>query len=97
MKKSVFSILLCLILCLFIMAGCTQKTNIVTQEQAEKIALEEAGLTQEQVVDQHVHMVTENGLPCYNFHITAEDGREVSFTIDIATGKILDRSTGANH
>lgn len=70
-----------------LLAGCGNG-GIVTEEQAKKLALQETGLKESQVDDIHIHMVEENGLPCYSVHIIAGD-REVSVIIDIASGEII--------
>lgn len=70
-----------------LLVGCGDD-GIVTEEKAKKIAMEQAELTEADIEDIHVHLVTENGLPCYSVHITTADS-ETSTIIDIASGEIL--------
>ena len=85
--KKVLAFVLAALLAGVLLVGCGS-SGVVTEEQAKKIALKDVGLTESQVDDVHIHMVTENGLPCYSVHITAGD-REVSVVIDIASGEII--------
>ena len=84
--KKIMALLLAALLVGTLLVGCGG--GVVTEEKAKEIALKEVDLKESQVDDIHVHMVTENGLPCYSVHITAGD-REVSVLIDIASGDIL--------
>ena len=87
MKKKIIAVLLVTVLLCALAAGCGGK-KIVTEEEAKKIALEEADISESDATDIHTHMVTEKGLPCYSIHITTEDG-DVSVIIDIATGEVI--------
>lgn len=85
--KKFLAFLLAALLVGALLAGCGDG-GVVTEEQAKKLALQETGLKESHVDDMHIHMVEENGLPCYSVHITAGD-REVSVIIDIASGEII--------
>lgn len=85
--KKFLAFLLAALLVGALLVGCGND-GIVTEEQAKKIALKEVGLKESQVDDIHIHMVEENGLPCYSVHITTPD-TEMSVVIDIASGEIL--------
>lgn len=88
MKKRIFAILLIVLLVAGTLAACGKK-GAVTQEEAQKIALEFAGLTEDQITDVHTHIVTEQGIPCYSIHITTTDS-ELSVVINAATGEVME-------
>lgn len=88
MKTRIFAILLVAAMLLCVLTACGGGADVITSEQAQKIAIKEAGLKSADVTDVHTHIVTEDGTPCYNVHITA-DGKEFSFVIRAADGEIL--------
>ena len=88
MKKRYFVLFLTLILLLSLLAGCGKKSSMLTVEEAQKIAVKEAGISESQISDIHTHISSRDGVPCYNIHITA-DGKEYEFFIDAATGEFL--------
>lgn len=88
MKIRVVAMVLVLVLSLGMLAACG-KSGVVTQEEAQKIALKEAGLTASQVTDIHTHVTTVDGIPCYSVHITTEDD-EFSVVINASDGSILE-------
>ncbi len=96
MKKGFIIAVLLAAFTLSVMAGCSNKTEIVTQEQAQQIALEQAGLTDDGTADIHTHIGDHNGIPCYNVHITAGD-QEYSFAISAADGQILESGNQTGH
>ena len=81
---------------LSLFAGCSNKNDIITQEQAQKIAITEAGLSADEISDVHTHIITENGLPCYSVHLSAGD-KEYSFVIKIADGSIISSGNETGH
>ena len=87
MKKRILALLIISVLLLVTLAACGKK-GPVTQEQAQKIALEHAGLTTKDVSDVHTHIVDENGIPCYSIHITTDDG-DFSVVINATTGEVI--------
>ena len=87
MKKKIFAVLAVSILLLGVLCACG-KSNAITAEKAQKIAMEDAGLKQKDVSDVHAHVVTEDNIPCYSIHITTADG-EYSYLIHAGTGEIL--------
>lgn len=96
MKTRIIALLLLVSLLLSVTVGCGSKAEIVSQEKAQQIAIEEIGITQDQVTDAHIHVVTENGIPCYSVHLTTDDG-EYSVVIHAGTGEVLDSGSGSNH
>ena len=88
MKKNILAVLALCILLLGMLCACG-KSGAITSEQAQKIALEDAGLKQKDVSDVHSHVVSENNIPCYSIHISVAD-REYSYLIHAGTGEILD-------
>ena len=88
MKIRMIALVLILVLTLGMMAACGKK-GPVTQEEAQKIALKEAGLTASQVTDVHTHVTTVDGIPCYSVHITTEEG-EFSIVIGASDGSVIE-------
>lgn len=89
MKKRMMALLLTLVMVLSVLAGCgKEKTKIVTEEEAQQIALKAAGLTAKQVSDIHTHVVSYEDVPCYSIHITV-GSTEYEYVIAAATGEIL--------
>lgn len=84
MKKSIICILLLLALTL---AACGGNNGVISEEEAFELALQELQLDEDDVTDIHTHKTTYEEQPCYNIHITTEDGEyEVYIS---ATGEIL--------
>ncbi len=96
MKTRVIAILLLFAMLLPVMAGCGSKTKVVSQEQAQKIAMEEIDIAEDQVTDVHIHVVTESGIPCYSVHLTTDEG-DFSVVIHAGTGEVLDVASGSGH
>lgn len=88
MKKRIFALLLVAIMAVSLFAACG-KSDAITQEKAQKIALEHAGLTANQAEDVHVHVTSDNGIPCYSVHITTAEG-DFSVIINAANGEVID-------
>ena len=59
-----------------------------TAEKAQKIALEHEGLKESDVSDIHTHLIDQNGAPCFQIHMTTENG-EVTIVVDAATGEVI--------
>lgn len=87
MRKRIIALFLIAIVLLGLLAACGKK-GPVTQEQAQKIALEHAGLTTKDISDVHTHIVDQNGIPCYSIHITTDDG-DFSVVINATTGEVI--------
>lgn len=96
MKTRFVAILLLAALLLSVLAGCGSKSDVVSQEKAQQIAMEEIGVTEDQVSDAHIHVTTENGIPCYSVHLTTDKG-EFSVLIHAGTGEVLSSASGSNH
>lgn len=88
MKNRIIAMILLLVLTLGILTACGN-SGVVTQEQAQKIALKETGLTASEATDVHTHVTTVDGIPCYSVHITTADG-EFSIVISAADGTVME-------
>ena len=86
MKKRIIATVLLVVLCLSLFA-CSKKDATITTEEAQKIALQEIGMTADQVDDIHVHATQYEGVACYQMHITAGD--DVFYVYIDQTGKVL--------
>lgn len=86
MNKRIFTVLIAALLCLSLLAACGSKA--ITAEKAQKIALEYADVTASQVSDIHTHIIEQEGLPCFQVHMTTENG-EITVVIDAATGEVI--------
>ena len=94
MNKRMICGFLLIAIVIFIFAGCGQqekKGKVISQAQAQSIALEDAGLTAQQVTDLHCHPTSANNIPAYNIHFTC-NGTEYSYLINAVTGQILSSS-----
>ena len=88
MKKRILTLVIVLAMTLSLFAACSSKSGVITSEQAQKIALKEAGLSASQVDDVHVHGYTYEGIPCYQIHIT-DGNKEYTYYISAADGAVL--------
>lgn len=88
MKKRTLALLLCLTLLLGVLAGCGNDSDIITQEQAMEVALKDAGVSADQISDTHIHIMEQNGEPCYSIHFNV-GSTAYSFMISVSTGKIV--------
>lgn len=86
MKKRIFAIILSALLCLSLLAACGG--GVITAEKAQKIALDYAGLKTSQVSDIHTHVIEQEGVPCFQVHMTTESG-DVTVVIEAATGEVI--------
>lgn len=86
MKKRIIAALLLVVLSLTLFA-CGKKNAAISTEEAQKIALQEIGMTAAEVDDIHVHATQYEGVACYQMHITAGD--EVFYVYIDQTGKVL--------
>lgn len=73
-----------LLLCL--LSGCGGSST-VTADEAQDIALKDAGLKASEVDDVHTHLLTTDRIPSYSIHITVGD-TEYEYVIS-AKGEIL--------
>ena len=88
MKKRIVSTLLLAALLLSLLAACGEKASVLTGELAQKIALEAAGLIDDGTANIHTHIGEQDGIPCFNVHITVGE-KEYSFAISAVDGKII--------
>ena len=89
MKRKIFSVLALTALLLGLLCACG-KPSAITAEKAQQIALEDAGIKQNEASDVHAHVVTEDNIPCYSIHISVGEGEEYSYLIHAGTGEILE-------
>ena len=85
MKKT--AIAAAVLAALLLLAGCGEKNGPINGEEAQKIALKDAGLSAGKVTDIHTHVGEYEGAPCYSIHITVGD-TEYEYVIS-AKGEIL--------
>lgn len=83
-----------LVLCCFLLDGCTQgksdnKTGI-SEEEAKTIALEHAGFESENVTFTKSETDWDNGQEYYDVEFYTKDGKEYDYEIDKYNGKILE-------
>ncbi len=83
--KKLLAVLVVAAMLLTVLTACGDKT--ISAEKAQEIALEDAGLTANDVTDGHTHVTTHENVPCYNIHFTF-NGIEYSYNIS-ADGEIL--------
>lgn len=88
MKKRIVAILLIAVLSVSLLTACQEK-KAITQEEAQQVAIAHAGLSASDVQDAHIHVSSDNGIPCYSVHITKTDGSDFSVLINAATGEVI--------
>lgn len=96
MKKRMITLFVLAALLLSVFTACGNKTDVLTSEDAQAVALEQAGLTEDDITDIHTHIVTEDGIPCYNVHISSEKGDFV-YLIAAADGTVISGGEGSGH
>lgn len=96
MKKRMVAVLILAALLMGVFTACGSKAEVLTGEEAQAIALEQAGLTKDQVTDIHTHIVTEDGIPCYSIHISSTEG-DYAYVITAADGTVLSGGEGSGH
>jgi len=84
--KKLLTVLLSLLLCASLLAACGN--GAVNAEKAQKIALDHAGLKESQVSDIHTHVIEQEGVPCFQIHMTTEDG-DITVVVDASTGEVI--------
>ena len=89
MKTRFIAITLCALLVTGLLAGCGNSSKVLTQEEAQAVALKDAGISASQASDVHTHIVDQQGIPCYNIHITVGDVT-YSYLIAANGGEILE-------
>lgn len=89
MKIRMITILVLAALLLSLFTACNDdEVSVITAEEAQKIALEDAGLSARDVSDIHTHVSSYENVPCYSVHITIE-GTEYEYMIAATTGEVL--------
>ena len=88
MKNRMIAFLLLAALALSLLAGCSSKRDILSQEEAYAIVYEAAGVKEADAEDPHFHVVVEQGMTKYNIHFSA-DGVSYDYYINGVTGEIL--------
>lgn len=96
MKKRILVCLILTALLLSLFTACGSKNDVLTAEQAQKIAVEHAGFDVNQAADVHTHIVTEDGIPCFSVHFSA-GGKDFSYVISAADGEIISGGEGSGH
>ena len=86
MKKRIFALFATLLLCVGLLCACS--SGPINAEKAQKIALDYAGLKASQVSDIHTHIIEQEGAPCFQVHMTTENG-DITVVIDAATGEVI--------
>lgn len=89
MKIRIVTILLLAAMMLSLLTACKDNSvSVITAEEAQAIALEDAGLSAGDVTDIHTHVGSYQDVPCYSIHITIGN-TEYEYVIAAGTGEIL--------
>lgn len=95
MKKFAI-VLLVLVLVAGCMAGCQDEKGAITQDEAIRIALEDAGVPSKEVTGLHVHTGTVGNEPVYEIHFY--HGEEAyNYVISGVTGNVLTKGDEIRH
>ena len=84
MKKRIFALGLTLLMAVSLFCACG-KSKVLTQEEAEKVAMEHFDLKKKDVDEIYTHIAT-GEIVGYSIHISAGDA-EYSILVDAATGE----------
>lgn len=85
MKKRIVCLVLAALMAVTLLCACGNKTKVLTQEEAEKIALEHFNLSASEVDNIHTH-ISGGEIVGFSIHITVDD-TEYSILVDAATGE----------
>lgn len=92
MTKRMTAFFLILAMLAAVLCGCgNNKSSIISLEEAQKIALEDAGITADEAGEIHVHVASYEDTPCYGIYITV-NGTPYEYMIAAQTGEILNIS-----
>ena len=86
MKKRILSILLLTALLLTVFCACGKDDGVLSAQEAQKIAIEELGFSEDDISDIHTH-ISEGDTPGYSIHINVGD-KSYSLFVDAVTGEI---------
>ena len=87
MKKRIVALVLAVLMALTMFAACG-KSDVLSEKEAQKRALEFLGISKKDVTDIHTHIAS-GDTPGYSFHITCGD-EEYSVLIDAVTGEVVE-------
>lgn len=88
MKLRWIALLLVVVMVFSLCAACGSDNDLLTDEEAQKAAVEAAGFTMEQVTDLHTHFNIENGTPQFQIHFN-HGGEEYEYLIHGRTGEVI--------
>lgn len=86
MKKRILSFLLLFSLLMTVFCACSKGSDVLTSQEAQKIAMEELGITEDDVSEMHVH-ISEGDTPGYSIHIDTEN-KSYGLFVDAVTGEV---------
>lgn len=89
MKKRIIAMALLAALVLTLFAACGKKNDVLTAEEAQKLAVASLGVSEDEVTDVHAHVTTVEGAPGFSIHITCGD-EEYSVFVDAVTGEVVE-------
>ena len=87
MKKRIFAIVTVCMLLLGMLTACGE-SGPVNSEQAQKLAIKALGLAADEINEVHTHIIEENGVPCFQIHVSTDHG-DLTVVINAATGEVI--------
>lgn len=84
------------LLMLTVFTACKEKSDVVTSEEAQKIAMEDLGVSEKEVASIHSHVQDHDGVPCYSIYVTVGTV-EYEYLISAYTGEIISSGEGSGH
>ena len=85
--KKIIVLLLTALLLVGLMAGCGSSNDPISADKAQKIVLQDLGVSAEDV-SMHTHVTTYDGAACYSIYVTVK-GKTLEYIIHGVTGEIL--------
>ena len=93
MKRMIAICLLSVLLCGLLVA-CNQD-KLISAEKAKAIALQDMGITEQQVSSLDIHPAVGDGEPSYSIYITYQ-GKTMEYVINALTGDIISKGESSH-
>ncbi len=83
-----------MVLCLVLCAGCADD-GVVDEDKARAIALAALEVSEKEVSEVHIHVVTYEEAPCYSVHVTV-GGHSYEVVVHAGSGEVLHKGDSSH-